>query len=220
MDNEIKRDTNTLIYPYEIKFLMWIVRRYPAWMTPDTLTFSSVIFAFLCGLFYYLTKYSPLFVLGASLFLILNWIADGTDGNLARYRHIEKERYGYYLDHICDMISIFFIFFGLGLSEYMTMGISLTILSVIYLMAINTYLSSYSNGIMILHYERFGGSEIKLLTVGLNFLIFFGREDIHFFGIGIKLFNLIGLILIIILIRLFAVSVYNNREFLKDIDKK
>jgi len=217
---KLKRDVNTLIYKKEIVILMWIVRHYPAWMTPDILTFSSVVFAFLCGLFYYLTKYSPLFVLGASLFLLLNWIADGTDGNLARYRHIEKEKYGYYIDHICDMISIFFIFFGLGLSEYMDIGISMTLLGLLYLMAINTYLSAYTNGVMSLAYEKFGGSEIKLLTVLMNFLMFFGKEDIHFFGIGIKLFNLIGIVLSIIFIRLLGMSIYTNIKFLNKHDKK
>lgn len=216
---KIKRDTNTLIYPVEIKFMMWIVRRYPKWMTPDILTFSSIVFAFLCGLFYYLTKYSPLFVLGASLFLFLNWIADGTDGNLARYRHIEKERYGYYVDHICDMISILFIFFGLGLSEYMDIGISLTLLGLIYLMAINVYLASYTHGVMSLAYEKFGGSELKLLAIKMNFLMFFGKEDLHFLGIGIKLFNLLGIILSIILLRLLVMSIYKNLKFLNKAEK-
>jgi len=210
MMEKIKRDTNTFLYPYEIKFLMWIVRKYPQWVTPDILTFSSVGFAFLCGIFYYLTNYSPFFVLGASFFLLLNWIADGTDGNLARYRKIEKEKYGYYVDHIMDMISIFFIFFGIGLSEFMSMGISLTLLALLYLLAINTYLSAYTTGVMQLAYEKFGGSEIKLITVLLNFLLFFGKQDLHFFGIGIRLMNLIGIILSLIFIRLLAVSVYKN----------
>lgn len=207
---KIKRDVNTFFRKWEIKFLMWFVQRYPAWVTPDILTYSSVFFAFMCGLCYYLAKYSPLFVFGSIIFILLNWIADGTDGNLARYRHIEKEHYGFYLDHICDAFTMFFIIIGLGLSEYMGLLTACVLLGMIYLMAINVYLISYARGIMFLAYLGFGGTELKIMTAIFSLLILFGRQK--FFGL--ELFDIIGWSVITIMFGLLLISIRANLKFL------
>ena len=213
---KIKRDVNTIFRQTEIKFLMFIVRKYPAWVIPDLLTYSSVFFAFMCGLCYYLAKYSPFFVLGSIIFILLNWIADGTDGNLARYRKIPKEKYGFYIDHICDAFTMFFIIMGLGLSEYMGMATACVLLGMIYLMAINVYLISYARGIMFLAYEGFGGTELKLITATISLLILLGRQKI----LGFELFDIIGWVVIIMMLRLLLVSINNNLIFLRKKDEK
>jgi len=35
----------------------------------------------------------------------MNWIGDSTDGTLARYRHIERPRYGFFVDSASDVFS-------------------------------------------------------------------------------------------------------------------
>ena len=46
--------------------------------------------------------------------LALNWFGDSLDGTLARVRHHERPRYGYYVDHVLDAVGILFIFGGLS----------------------------------------------------------------------------------------------------------
>ena len=39
------------------------------------------------------------------------------DGTLARVRHHERPRYGYYTDHVVDAVGTFFLFGGMALLE-------------------------------------------------------------------------------------------------------
>jgi archaetidylinositol phosphate synthase len=39
----------------------------------------------------------------ASVGLIINWLGDSLDGNLARLRYIERPRYGFFFDHTIDL---------------------------------------------------------------------------------------------------------------------
>ena len=46
--------------------------------------------------------------------LAVNWFGDSLDGTVARVRHVERPRYGFYVDHVLDIVGATFLFAGGG----------------------------------------------------------------------------------------------------------
>ena len=55
---------------------------------------------------------------------------DSTDGSLARFRKIERPRYGYFLDHSCDGLATTLVVVGIGLGPYVTLEVALIALAI------------------------------------------------------------------------------------------
>src|SRR3990172_8033035 len=64
---------------------------------------------------------------------VLIWLGDSLDGTLARVRHHERPRYGFYVDHVVDEFGAAFLLGGLALSGYMSPAVAVGLL-VAYLM--------------------------------------------------------------------------------------
>ena len=99
------RVNDILLSKMEKAALNWLVMRLPAWVTPDMLTFFGFLSAILIGVSYALTNLDKNFLWLANLGFLLNWFGDSLDGTLARHRKIERPIYGFYIDHVVDIIS-------------------------------------------------------------------------------------------------------------------
>ena len=53
------------------------------------------------------------------------------DGSLARFRHIERPAFGYFVDHSCDGLALLLILAGLGLSPFVRLDVALFALDMI-----------------------------------------------------------------------------------------
>lgn len=90
-------------------------------VNPDVFTWSSVIFAFLAGLFFYFS--SPdnelfgLYLYLAALFVFLNGLFDAMDGKIAKLANKTSKR-GDFLDHALDRYADIFMVGGLALSAW------------------------------------------------------------------------------------------------------
>ena len=51
----------------------------------------------------------------------LNWFGDSLDGSLARYRREERPRFGFLVDHTCDLFSQILIIVAFGLSPFLSL---------------------------------------------------------------------------------------------------
>lgn len=83
---------------------------------------------------------------------LVHWFGDSTDGSLARYRKIERPRYGYFLDHSCDGLATTLVVVGIGLSPYVTLEVALFALA------------GYSLAFAWVH----AGHEVNLKELGLD----------------------------------------------------
>ena len=98
---------------------------------------------------------------------------DSLDGTLARYRHIERPRFGYFIDHSVDAFSAVAIFMGLGLSGLTTPLVG-ALATIGYLLAmITVYLKTFVTGTFEMTSMKLGPTEIRLLAILINSLIFF-----------------------------------------------
>ena len=60
--------------------------------------------------------------------LALNWLGDSLDGTLARVRHHERPRYGFYVDHMVDIFGAVALMCGLGCSGLLHWPVAIAML--------------------------------------------------------------------------------------------
>ena len=171
--NKSKRENDILLGFLERPALAWLAAHMPPWVTPDTLTWIGIFASILIFVSYTLTNLSPAFLWLASFGFILNWFGDSLDGTLARYRHIERPRYGFLVDHWVDAISAVLIFGGLGLSPFVDLPVALMGVIAYLLVSISVYLIAYVTDRFIMTNAKIGPTEIRLIAILVNTAIFF-----------------------------------------------
>ena len=172
-----KRVNDILLGPLERPALQWLAVHSPAWLKPDFLTAIGILGTLIILVGYILSRYNPLFFWLATFGFIVNWYGDSLDGTLARYRHIERPNFGFFVDHITDAIGQVFIFVGLGLSPFVTFNIACLALVAFLLMSVLAYLRIFVVGEFKLSYGKLGPTEARGLVVLLNTaMFFFGRQ--------------------------------------------
>ena len=93
------------------------------WVNPNTLTWISLIFAVVAGVFFYFShpdqELQNFYLYGAALFVFLNGFFDAIDGKVAKLTNKTSKR-GDFLDHAIDRYADVFIVGGLALSAWCT----------------------------------------------------------------------------------------------------
>ncbi len=117
---EAKRVHTSVLAAAEKRLLIWMAERLPGWVNSDHLTVLAGLAMAVAGICYWIGPASPLAMAVAILMLGLNWFGDSLDGTLARVRHHERPRYGFYVDHVLDVIGILFLLAGFALGGFMT----------------------------------------------------------------------------------------------------
>jgi archaetidylinositol phosphate synthase len=193
---EHQRTSEFILGPFEKKVLPWLAARLPAWVMPDHMTGLGLFASTLIAASYMFSNRDARWLWVASIALIIQWFGDSLDGNLARYRKIERPRYGYYLDHLTDAYSTLAIGLGLGLSPYMLLSVGLAIVTAYLILSINVYLETYVFNEFSFSYGRLGPTEMRVLLMILNTVAFFvGPNEFHLWGIGMTALDVVGAII-------------------------
>ena len=167
--------------------LCWISRRLPHAVTPDKLTIIGLIGAIISFASYAIASNEPAFIWLACAGIIINWFGDSLDGTLARFRKIERPRYGFYLDHTVDLFSQFFIGAGLALSG-MVNPFAACLALILYLMIVAAAVIKQSvTGRLIQSMLGIGPTEIRLAIITMSLFVFYTKPVYLFELAGIKL---------------------------------
>ena len=144
-------------------------------------------------------------LLGAVACLAANWLGDSLDGTLARVRNRQRPRYGFYVDHVIDTFSAFFLMGGLALSGYVHPDVAMGMLVAFLMLSVEVYLASYTLKTFRLSYAKFGPTEIRiLLAVGSVALLF--RPVVHILDRPYLLLDVGGVIAIAGMVSILIVS--------------
>lgn len=170
---EHERINQILLGALERPALNWLAKHMPAWVTPDMLTLLGLAATVLTAVSYVLTNYNPLFLFLACLGIVINWFGDSLDGTLARYRKIERPRYGFFIDHAIDGIGEVLVLFGVGLSPYVDFRVACFTLVGYMLMSNLVYITTYVSGKFKISYFGLGPTEARLILILANILVFF-----------------------------------------------
>jgi phosphatidylglycerophosphate synthase len=157
-----------LLGALERPVLAWLAARMPGWVTPDRCTALGVGGATVTAAGYGLSNVSAWYLWLASLGLAVHWFGDSLDGSLARYRRIERPRYGFYVDHVSDAVCQILIFLGLGLTPYVSFGVACFALIGYQTLVILIYIRTCVVGEFRISYGGLGPTEARLLAILLN----------------------------------------------------
>ena len=208
---EHKRTSEFLLAGWERRVLPRLAASLPEWVVPDHLTVLGLLASTAIAASYLLSNRDPRWLWAANLALIINWFGDSLDGNLARYRKIERPRYGYYLDHLTDAYSTLAVGLGLGLSPYMLLSVGLSISIVYLVMSINVYLETHAFGEFSFGYGKLGPSEARIILMLLNTqALLWGPLPFNLLGVGATIFDVAGLFAVFGMFGLLLVRVTKN----------
>ena len=166
--NAAMRVNHSLTASAEKQILLWTARRMPQWMNSDHLTTIGFTAQIGAGICYALARWDRRMMLFAIAFLVLNWFGDSLDGTLARVRSQERPRYGFYVDHMVDILGSAALMCGLGYSELLHWPVAMAMLIAFLILSAESYLATYAIGRFELSQGIFGPTEIRILLVLAN----------------------------------------------------
>ncbi|HEX6307562.1 MAG TPA: CDP-alcohol phosphatidyltransferase family protein [Longimicrobiales bacterium] len=188
------RTSEFVLKRFERWALPRLAARLPAWVVPDHLTVLGLLASTTIGLAYALSNRHEAWLWLANAALVVNWFGDSLDGTLARYRRIERPRYGYYLDHLTDAYSTLAIGLGLGFSPYMLLAVGLAIVIAYLLLSINVYLETHVFEEFRFSYGNLGPTEVRVLLIALNITaLSIGPLTFRAIGVTATVFDVFGL---------------------------
>lgn len=157
----------SLLAAAEKRLLVRLAGHVPAGVNSDHLTAIGAAAMAGVGLSYAVAPWWPWALLLVVACLAVNWLGDSLDGTLARVRHHERPRYGFYVDHVLDAVGMIFPIAGLVAGGYMSPVPGAVFLLAYYLLTIEIALATHALGTFRISYWRFGPTELRiLLAVG------------------------------------------------------
>jgi phosphatidylglycerophosphate synthase len=174
---QVNRIQQTVLSRAERHLLNWLCKRLPRWVTPDMLTSLALVAAAAIFAGYALSNANPAWLWLAVAGYLVHWFGDSLDGSVARFRRIERPRYGYFIDHSCDGIAILLILGGIGSSPYVRVDVALFAVAAYLLLAVNTFLTAKVMGDFPLSHLGAGPTELRLLLIALTITMFAAGPD-------------------------------------------
>ena len=180
--NHVRQHGSLLAAP-EKRLLIWIAGRLPRCINSDHLTLLALVAMAAAGTAFAAARFWPPALWGVVAALAVNWFGDSLDGTLARVRRAERPRYGFYVDHVLDIVGITLLMTGLALSGYMTPLVAMALLAAYLLVSAEVFLATAANGIFRLSFLWFGPTELRIvLAAGALALFSDPHVDLGPFG--------------------------------------
>ena len=160
-----RRVNGSMTAAWEKRALTWMARRAPRWLTSDQLTLMGLCSQIAAGAFYVVSRYSQSGLVGVIVCIVLNWFGDSMDGTLARVRNQQRPRYGFYVDHMVDVLGATALMAGLGFSGFVHWPVAVAMLIAFLLLAAESYLATYTLSCFQMSQGWFGPTEIRILLI-------------------------------------------------------
>ncbi len=215
------RIQTSILNAAEKRALIWLAHRQPRWVTSDILTYVGVLGAFVCGLGFALSSINLNFLWLSSLGLVINWYGDSLDGTLARVRGTQRPKYGFFIDHSIDAITITMMCVGAGLSPLLRLDVALCVLVAYLILSVYTYVCTICTDQMRLTYGKLGPTEFRLIVIILNTLFIFTPWSDYVYTFGTEVFTLFDIIasaVVVVIMVLWLVQWLKDRKKLSLID--
>lgn len=203
-----KRIIQTLTAPIEKRILWWFAARTNRKITPDILTIIGFSGAILTSISYILSRNNPVFLWIACAGFIINWYGDSMDGTLARYRKIERPRYGYFLDHSIDAVCVTIIMVGLGFSGYVRMELALAAVIGYLMLTLYTTLANFTSHEFKISFAHLGPTEIRILALMASIAVFYNGS--RFIRLPLGPYTTFEVLILILTLLFFGAFLYST----------
>ena len=203
--NSHVREYGGILAVPEKKALLWMAGRMPARVNSDHLTILGLVSMFAAGGSFWLARWNRHALFAVILALALNWFGDSLDGTLARVRNRQRARYGYYVDHVIDLIGTAALLAGMALSGFMTPIVAAALLAAYFMVAAETFLATHVKQVFQLSRFGFGPTELRVV-LAIGALRLFTDPWAHIGGVRFLLFDVGGAVAVAGLLAAFLYS--------------
>jgi phosphatidylglycerophosphate synthase len=204
------RQNTGLLAAVETRTLRWMARRLPSRVHSDHLSALGLGAMAAAGLSFAAFPFSSWAVVGVIVALVANWFGDSLDGTVARVRHQQRPKYGFYVDHVIDLAGTTFLLAGLACSGLMSPFTAALALAGFLLVSAETYLATHASGVFRMSFLGFGPTELRIL-IAIGALKAATDPSISLGALGsIRLFDLGGAIAAAGMAFVFVVSAIRN----------
>jgi phosphatidylglycerophosphate synthase len=125
-------------------------------------------------------------------------------------RDQQRPRYGYYVDHVLDLIGTALLFTGLAASGYMSSLIAALVVAAFFLVSAEAYLATHARGVFKMAFLGIGPTELRILLAA-GALALIAAPVIKPMGMAeIRLFDLGGIVGVIGMVTTFIVTTSKN----------
>lgn len=176
-----KRINHSLTKNYEERLLKKMASSLPRWITSDHMTILGMVATVVIAVGYILTHYSIWWLMLCNAGLVLHWYGDSLDGTLARVRKQERERYGYFIDHICDVWTIFIISLAIGFSPLLNLESALFTALAYCLMNVYVHIIAYTRQEFLLSHGKLGPTEFRIAFIIVNCIAIYWNPSIQIY---------------------------------------
>jgi archaetidylinositol phosphate synthase len=166
-EKRAERVIQTLTGPWEERVLPRMARALPPWVNSDHLTVLGIFAGFVIFAGFMLLRSSRWWIMLSNAGFVLHWWADSLDGTLARVRHREREKFGYFVDHVCDAFTVALISVGLALSPLVHLGVGLSVAMGYLLMNVYAHIEAYVDHVFKISYGRLGPTELRIVYMAI-----------------------------------------------------
>ncbi len=204
------REHRSVLADAEKRLLVWMAHRMPIWVNSDHLTALGAIAMVGGGAAFAAASLDRRWLAVVPVMLAINWFGDSLDGTVARVRNHQRPRYGYYVDHVVDLVNATALFGGLALSGLMQPMLAVALLLGYVLLAAESFLATHAVGIFRISFSGIGPTELRLL-LATGALVAIGKPMASPFGlVTLPLFDIGGGIALIGMAGAFTISSFRN----------
>jgi archaetidylinositol phosphate synthase len=203
----------SLLAAAEKRLLVRMAGRMPARVNSDHLTALAGVSLLAAGVCYWQGASHPGALVAVVALLAVNWFGDSLDGTLARVRRHERPRYGFYVDHVLDVVGILFLVGGFALGGFMSPLIAAGFLIAYYLLMVEIALATHAVGTFRISFWSFGPTELRIL-LAIGTLQLLRSPHVTVFGERLLLFDIGGVVAIVGLLATFIASAVKNGHLL------
>ncbi len=214
----MKKINFALTSQIEAKVLNKLVLMMPSWSTPDFFTLLALVSAILSYFLYLAAGNNLLWLWGVNFCLIVHWLADSMDGEIARFRQNQRPRYGFYVDHLFDTFDL--VLFCKGISSSMLVKTPAWdwLLLLMLVSMIHIFLKSNVTGFFESTLNFIGPTEARLGLIFVNCVVLLkGNFQISFIGFPMNFFDFwgwvgVGAIMILLIPQIGKTIITLNQE--------
>ncbi|MBI2176209.1 CDP-alcohol phosphatidyltransferase family protein [Candidatus Woesearchaeota archaeon] len=217
----MKRINRSIIARAEQAVLDRLVRLVPGFIGPDFLTALAFAAALGIGFAYvFAYKFRILFIVAAALYAV-HWYGDSLDGKIARERGKPRPRYGHYVDHLLDSVTVAVVLIGLTISAETLTAAWMWVTSGFLLLMIHAYLKASVTGKFELSIGFLGATEARIIAAAFSVLLFFkGNPVLSQWPAPLTLLDITGSVAAVVIWTMLAVQVITTARKLDREDRK
>ena len=208
------REHTSVLADAEKRLLIRIARRMPAAVNSDHLTALGATAMVAAGAAFAAASVDRRALYLVPVLLAVNWFGDSLDGTVARVRGHQRPRYGYYLDHVVDLVTTIALFAGLALSGLMQPMLAALVLLGYVLLCAESFLATHTVGVFRLAFSGMGPTELRIL-LAVGALVATTRHTVSVAGLlDLPLFDIGGWVAVVGMGAVFVLSACRNARAL------